>query len=373
MFESRKIKKAIKKLMAYQPAEISDAQIIEHLIDLKTAEEILPPEDLDGLMEAYEAYRDRSEKLLFESYEDFAARAAEIAYTLNDFADAVELLNQKDPELCGQVEAYLDDFRVYQKHIFTTYFNTVKSMVAICNRPETEKNDNYDEADMYAMSSVLFGMLIAAVENGYRDMDPNGYIEFRDMITREDMNDALFWRSYRAFEAKMSSLLKEKYPDYTEGSCVSKQEGMMKEYSIIMNSKVPTSTKLFKIGEAYYYNCGVKAPTEALLDVIENFIVYLKFYPMDELAIVDHDFKKMFGQFSHPITKQPIASAQDYLDAVSTQSTGMSVVTDRDLSLEEVDRKYAEAYGATVNPRTGKPISSAADFIDAYKCQRGLY
>lgn len=373
MFESRKVKKAIKKLLAGQGAEISDAQIVEYLIDLKTAEEILPPEDLDGLMEAYEAYRDRPEKLYFETFEDFAGRAAEIAYTLNDFADVSEIFTQKDPDLCSEVGAYLDDFRVYQKSIFTTYFNTVKSMVAICNRPETEKNENYNEADMYAMSAVLFGMLVAAVENGYRDMDPNGYTEYRDMITREDMNDALFWRSYRAFEAKMSALLKEKYPDFTEGSCVSKQEGMMKEYSIIMNSKVPTSTKLFKIGEAYYYNCGIKTPTEALLDVVENFIVYLKYYPQDELAIVDHDFKRMFGQFSHPITKQPISSAQDYLDAVSTQSTGVSVVTDRDLTLQEIDRKYAEAYGSTTNPRTGKPISSAADFIDAYKCQRGLY
>lgn len=373
MFESRKIKKAIKKLLDRQPAEVSDAQIIDYLIDMKTAEEILPAEDMDGFMEAYEAYKDRNEKMVYESFEDLAARAAEIAYTLNDFADVTEIMNQQDPDFCDQVDFYLDDFRVYQKNIFTTYFNTVKAMVAICNRPETEKNDNYNEADMYAMSATLFGMLIAAVENGYRDMDPTGYIEYRDMITREDMNDALFWRSYRAFEAKMSTLLKDKYPDFTDGSCEPKIEGMMKEYSIIMNSKVPTSTKLFKIGEAYYYNCGVKAPTEALLDVVENFIVYLKFYPQDELAIVDHDFKRLFGQFAHPITKQPISSAQEYLDAVSTQSTGMSVVTDRELSLEEIDKKYAEAYGGTSNPRTGKPIGSAADFIDAYKCQRGLY
>lgn len=373
MFKDGKIKKALKKLMNDEPALVSDEMIIEYIVDKKKAAAVLEQEDYDAFLEVYDAYCLRNELEDMDSYDYFVERAAEIAYTIDDFIDVYEVFTEKDPELLDEVSAYLDDYKIWQKKVYSTYLSTVKSLVKIANKEDTEKSEEYSDAAMFSLASTFLGLVVAVAINGYRDSDIDGYYDIKESVTRDNISDALFWKSLRAFEAKMSSLIKDKFPGFSEESVMDKMDAIFNEFSIVMGGSVSTSTKLVKIAEAYLYNCGVKKPTDEMLDVIESLIVFIKYYPNDELAIVDFSFKKLFGSYSHPITKQPICSAQDYLDAIATQATGNSIVTDTDLSLEEIDSEYAKNYGATVNPVSGKPISSAADFIEAYKAQRGIY
>lgn len=370
MFGASKVTKAIKKLDKGQAVEISDSQIVSHIIDLGAAENLLDEEGYGLLSDIYQAYNERTEKLFFERYEDLIGRMAEIAFSFNDIADIGDIRSEKADDVMSDIEYELDMYRQWEKKIYGTLVSATNRLASTINNDSTEKQETYKDAYMYAMSVNFYGMVIAIIANRYRDPDPTGYEYFRDSLTMEILKEGLLWGSFHHYERKIDKIIAENYPDFSDGELNAKLEGMMKEYSIVMSSKVPTITKLMKIGEAYLYNCGVKKVNDELLDIIEDLIVFLKFYPENELGIVDYDFKKIFGQYSHPYTQKPISSAQDYLDAVSSQAAGTSIVTEEILSLEEVDAEYAAKYGNSANPATGKPIRSAADFVAAYKSQK---
>ena len=370
MFGASKVTKALKKLDKGQGVELSDSQLVAHIVDMKIAEEGLDEEALEAVRDVYESYNERGDKLYFESYEDLLGRMAEIAFSFNDIIDFNDIHSDKADDVIDEINAELDMYRVWEKKLYSNFVQSTNRLAATINKDSTEKQETYKDAYMYAMSVSFYGMIIAIMANRYRDPDPTGYEYYRDMLTMENLKEGLLWGAYHHYERKIGKLISEKYPDFSDGECSAKMEGMMKEYSIVMSSKVPTTTKLVKIGEAYLYNCGIKKVNDDLLDVIEDLIVFMRYYPENELGIIDHDFKKIFGQYTHPFTQKNIASAQDYLDAVSSQAAGTSIVTEETLTLDEVNAEYAAKYGNSANPATGKPIRSAADFIDAYKSQK---
>lgn len=84
------------------------------------------------------------------------------------------------------------------------------------------------------------------------------------------------------------------------------------------------------------------------------------------LEYYDKEISKRFSHCVHPFTKKHIQSAQEYLDAVTSQDENRSIVTKQKLSLNELNARYAKRFGFLCVPGTRRHVASIQDYLDAY-------
>ena len=93
---------------------------------------------------------------------------------------------------------------------------------------------------------------------------------------------------------------------------------------------------------------------------------------LDDLTVLNQKYAESFRNYRHPYTGKPIMSAQDYLDALDSQTTKRNIVSDHILSMAELDNMFAQKFSKVKDPIKGTPILSANDFIVAFNNQEAL-
>lgn len=78
----------------------------------------------------------------------------------------------------------------------------------------------------------------------------------------------------------------------------------------------------------------------------------------EQLEYYNQEFKKRFAQYHNPVTKEPICTAQDYLEAIAAQETNTTFKYNKKLTVEELNILFCNRFS-----ESGREINTIADYL----------